>query len=174
MLEHSAFCYGTGDQFRAAIEPFLAEGIDRSEAILAVTTAGNIELLHERFGKSAEKVEFVDANTWYTTPVAALEAYKAFTDAKLRDGAHWVRIVGEPLWAGRSDSEVRSWTRYESLLNLVFSAYPVSILCPYDERSVAPDIITQAHLTHPQALDKGGISDSLDYIDPGRFALEPS
>jgi transcriptional regulator with XRE-family HTH domain len=173
MLEHSAFCYGTDDQFRTTLEPFLAEGIERSEAMLAVTTAGNIELLHERFGKDAKNVEFVDASTWYTTPVAALDGYKAFTDAKLRHGAAWVRIIGEPLWAGRSDSEVRSWTRYESLLNLVFSAYPVSIICPYDERSVAPDIIAQAHLTHPHTLGERGIAHSPDYTDPGRFTLEP-
>src|SRR5579859_3174792 len=47
MLEHSAFPYRSDDQFRATMGPFLAEGIERSEAVIAVTTAANIELLRE-------------------------------------------------------------------------------------------------------------------------------
>jgi transcriptional regulator with XRE-family HTH domain len=47
MLEHSVFPYRTDDQFRTAIGPFLAEGIERSEALIAVTTGANIELLRD-------------------------------------------------------------------------------------------------------------------------------
>ena len=76
---------------------------------------------------------------------------------------------------GRSSSgaEVRLWTRFESLFNLVFAASPMTVACPYDERSVAPEILTQAHLTHPHTVGEQGISQSPDYTDPGRFALEP-
>jgi hypothetical protein len=172
MLEHSAFLYRTDDQFRTTIGRFLAEGIERSEATLAVTTAANTELLREHLGSDSRRVEFVDASARYTTPTAALEAYRSFADAKLEGGAHWVRIVGEPVWAGRSDAEVRLWTRYESLLNLIFSDTPVTFICPYDERSVAPDVLRQARLTHPHIVDDTGISQSPDYTDPGRFALD--
>jgi hypothetical protein len=174
MLEHSAFCYRTDDRFRTIIGPFLAEGIERSEATLAVTTTANIEMLREHLGKDARGVEFVDASAWYSTPLATLEAYRSFCDAKLNDGAHWVRVVGEPVWLGRSAAEVRLWTRYESLLNLVFSASPLTVVCPYDERSVAPEIVRQAHHTHPHTMGDQGQSQNLDYTDPGRFALEPS
>ena len=172
MLEHSAFTYGTDDQFRTTVGTFLGEGVERSEASLAVTTGANIELLREHLGKEARGVEFVDASGWYSSPVAALEGYRSFIDAKLEHGAAWVRIVGEPIWAGRSGAEVRDWTRYESLLNLVFASSPVTVVCPYDERSVDPEIVRQAHLTHPQRVDDSGVSNSLDYTDPGRFALE--
>jgi hypothetical protein len=77
------------------------------------------------------------------------------------------------VWLGRSATEVRLWTRYESLLNLVFSASPLTVVCPYDERSVAPEIVRQAHHTHPHTVGQTGKSQSLDYTDPGRFALEP-
>ena len=173
MLDHSAFPYRTEDQFRTTMGSFLAEGVERSEALLAVTTLPNIELLHDHLGRDARAVEFVDASGFYNTPIAAIEAYKAFSDAKLAHGAPWVRVVGEPVWAGRSDAEVRLWTRYESLLNLLFSAYPLTVVCPYDQRSVAPEILRQADLTHPHMLGDGGISQSPDYTGPGRFALEP-
>jgi transcriptional regulator with XRE-family HTH domain len=173
MLEHSVFPYRTDDHFRTSIAPFLAEGIERSEALLAVTTAANVELLREHLGKDARKIEFIDANAFYSTPIAALDAYRAFSDTKLKRGVPWIRIVGEPVWAGRSDAEVRLWTRYESLLNLALSGYPLTVVCPYDERSVAPKIVRDAHLTHPHRLGDSGSSTSPDYTDPGSFALEP-
>jgi transcriptional regulator with XRE-family HTH domain len=172
MLEHSVFTYDTDRQFQTTMGTFLGEGIERSDAILAVTTTPNIELLREHLGKDARSVEFVDASGWYSSPIAALEAYRAFTDAKLEHGAAWVRVIGEPIWAGRSDAEVRDWTRYESLLNLVFAGSPMTVACPYDERSVAAEIVKQAHLTHPHTVGDAGVSNSPDYTDPGRFALE--
>jgi transcriptional regulator with XRE-family HTH domain len=173
MFEHSVFPYRADSQFQATIGGFLAEGIERSEAILAVTTAPNIELLREHLGKDARGVEFIEASGFLTTPAAALEAFVAFSETSLARGKAWVRIVGEPLAVERSDAEVDLWTRFESLLNLVFSASPMTASCPYDERSVAPEIVRHAHLTHPHVRSDHGISKSPDYTDPGRFALEP-
>jgi hypothetical protein len=173
MLMHSAFPYRTDDQFRTTMGSFLAEGLERSEAILAVTTVPNIELLRDHLGKDGRTVEFVDSSGFLSTPIAALEGFRAFTEASLERGAPWVRIVGEPRWAERSDADVRLWTRFESLFNLVFATSPMTVACPYDERSVAPEILRQAHLTHPHTMDDRGTSESLNYINPGRFALEP-
>jgi transcriptional regulator with XRE-family HTH domain len=173
MLEHSAFPYCSDDQFRTTMGRFLTEGIERCEALIAVTTAGNIELLREHLGKDARSVEFVDARSLYSTPIAALEAYRTFSKAKLERGAPWVRVLGEPVWTGRTDTEVRLWTRYESLFNLVFAGTPLTVVCPYDERSVAPEIMRQAQLTHPSTVDDGGMSPCPGYTDPRRFALEP-
>ena len=64
------------------------------------------------------------------------------------------------------------WTRYESLVNLVFAAWPVTFICTYDERSQDPAIARQACLTHPHTIGREGMVDSSDYADPGGFALE--
>jgi transcriptional regulator with XRE-family HTH domain len=173
MLKHSSFPYSTDDQFRTTMAPFVGEGVERSEAVLAVTTPAKSELLRQELGKDARRVKFVDADDWYSTPVAALDAYRSFADGKLKRGAPWVRIVGEPMWADRSNDEVRLWTRYESLLNLVFSAYPMTLICPYDERSVAPEIVRDAHLTHAHTVGDRGTSRTAEYAEPERFALEP-
>ncbi|MGB9185745.1 MAG: MEDS domain-containing protein [Solirubrobacteraceae bacterium] len=172
MLDHSVFPYSTDDQFRTTVGAFIAEGIERSEAILTVTTEANIELLHDQLGKDARGVEFIDPSAFYSTPTAALEGFRAFSAAKLERGAAWVRVVGEPIWKGSSGAEVRLWTRYESLFNLVFAGSPLSVVCPYDERSVAPEIVSQALLTHPHKVGEQGIRESPEYTEPGRFALE--
>jgi hypothetical protein len=172
MLDHSVFAYRTEDQFQTTMGSFLAEGIERSEAVLAVTTGPNIELLREHLGNEGRSVEFVDSRAVLTTPIAALEGFRAFSETNLERGVRWVRVLGEPRWTEKSDAEVRLWTRFESLVNLVFATSPLTIVCPYDERSVSPEILSQAHLTHPHVLGDQGISDSPDYSDPGLFALK--
>jgi transcriptional regulator with XRE-family HTH domain len=173
MLDHKALLYGADDQLANTAGPFLEEGVARSEAVLAVTTKENIELLREQLGPAAERVDFIESGTWYTTPASALDGFKAFSSAKLEGGARWIRILGEPIWAGKPDAEVLLWTRYESLLNLVFAAWPLTILCPYDERSVQPEIATQAHVTHPCTIGHEGTAVSDDYAAPGALILEP-
>lgn len=173
MLDHFVFPYHGDDQFRMTMGQFLLEGVERSEAVLVVTTLTNIDLLRERLGDAAPSVEFVDSRRFLTTPGAALSAFKAFAGANLERGAPWVRILGEPRWAERSDAEVRLWTRFESLFNLVFADSPMTVACPYDERSVAPEVLSQARLTHPHTMGDAGMSRSPDYTDPGQLALEP-
>ena len=173
MLGHRALLYNTAEQFLNTTAPFLAEGIENSEGVLAVTTSTNMALLRERLGSIAGQVEFAEAAAWYQTPPSALEKYRTFLNARLDAGAPWIRIVGEPVWKGRSESDVRLWTRYESMLNLVFSAAPATILCPYDTRSLDPEIVRQAGVTHPHTIGPGGLTVSPEYADPTRFVLGP-
>jgi transcriptional regulator with XRE-family HTH domain len=173
MLHHQALLYGTDEELVSTAGRFLSGGIEHSEAVLAVTTSEHIGLLRDHLGPDASRVDFVESATWLTTPASALEAFKAFSEAKLEGGVPWVRILGEPIWAGRSDSEIRLWTRFESLLNVVFAAWPLTFLCPYDERSVQPEIAREARLTHPHTIGPEGAVSSPDYADPGGFALEP-
>jgi transcriptional regulator with XRE-family HTH domain len=172
MVRHQALLYRLDEELLDSAVPFIAAGIDRREPVLAVTTKANVKLLRERLEPAGEQVEFAESETWYTEPAAALESYRSFAAAKLEAGAPWVRIVGEPVWAGRSRPEVRLWTRYESLLNLVFASWPVTILCPYDERSVRPQIVSEACRTHPHTIAKGRVADSSDYAIPGGFILD--
>jgi hypothetical protein len=171
MLDHRALPYSTDEELGNAAVPFLAGGIERSEAVLALTTHENIALLRGQLGRDARRVHFVESATWLTTPASALAAIKAFSADKLKGGAPWVRFLGEPIWQGRSDSEIRLWTRFESLVNLVFAAWPMTMVCPYDERSVQPEIVRQARLTHPHTMERGEIALSPEYADPGEFPL---
>jgi transcriptional regulator with XRE-family HTH domain len=174
MLNHQVLVYQDNDSFLAATGPFLAEGAARSEALLAVTTARNIEVLREWLGKGAQRVAFVEAETWYSAPVSAMNAYRAFLDETQAQSSRWARIVGEPVWARRSHEEIRVWNQYESLVNLAFGPMPVSVLCPYDERTVDPDIVATARLTHPRVLEGGEVADNPSYQDPGEFVLGPT
>ena len=172
MLDHKALVYSEADELADTAGPFLEEGVERSEAVLVMAKPENIELLRALLGPAARRIEFVESTAWYKTPAAALDGLESFSSAKLEGGASWIRILGDPMWDG-PDAEALLWIRYESLVNLVFAAWPMTVLCAYDERSVHPDIAKQAHVTHPQTVGGEGIADSADYPGPGGLILEP-
>ncbi|MDX6582070.1 MAG: hypothetical protein QOI10_1254 [Solirubrobacterales bacterium] len=173
MLDHRALIYDTDDQLVETAVPFLAEGIARSEAVLVVVTEPNAALLRRGLGPDAEGVEFVKAHDWYVEPGPVLRAYQAHVGEKLDAGAPWVRVVGELVWGGKTASDFRLWTRYESLFNMLFAGSPVSVICLYDTRTLAPEIVDQARLTHPRTIGPDGVEADPVYADPAGFVLEP-
>jgi hypothetical protein len=165
MLSHEILIFTDDDEFVDSTGPYLSEGMDRSEALLAVTTARNIDILRQHLGQGAAPVRFVDSEHWYSSPVSALNAYRRFLDESLSRGAPWIRIVGEPVWGRRSEEEVRAWHHYESLLNLAFAPMPATVLCLYDKRSVDPAIVTAARSNHPKILEGRKTVDNPEYRD---------
>ncbi len=169
MLEHSLFPYSSDDQFRVTMGSFLTEGVARSEVTLAVTTSPHIELLREQLGGDAASVEFVEASRFYTTPIAAVDAYRSFFGRAFERGVPWVRVLAEPMRAGLTDAEAWAWTQYESLFNLVFAASPSTVVCAYDERTVSPETAREARLTHPSTFGRRGVLENPAYTDPARL-----
>jgi transcriptional regulator with XRE-family HTH domain len=164
MLEHRSLLYASEDEFAAVVVPFLQQAVRRGEPALVVTTTENIALLRERLEPlTADGVEFVERSTWYAEPESTLEGYRSFLERSVDAGGHWVRIVGELVWKGRSESEASSWARYESLLNNALATAPATIICPYDTRALPAEIIDFARATHPYVIDREGIADSAEY-----------
>ena len=86
-------------------------------------------------------------------------------------GAHWIRIIGDPVWAGRSEAESIEWLRYESMLNLSFASSPATIMCTYDARSVPDEVLAGARHTHPEVAEAGDVSAGPAYREPEEFLL---
>jgi transcriptional regulator with XRE-family HTH domain len=172
MFEHRALLYDSHAEFLASAVPFLAEAPDRSEAALVVTSKSKIASLRKQLGTDADAVEFADRSSWYRTPTGALDGYRAFLDRAADTGAPWVRILGEPVWTGRSDAEIRLWARYESFLNLAFSSRPLTLLCAYDRRKLDAAVIGHARATHPRTLEHDSLTLSSAYCDPATFLLQ--
>jgi transcriptional regulator with XRE-family HTH domain len=173
MLAHRALLYASEAEFLETAAPFLAEGAECGEAVLAVTSEANVELLRDRLGGAAGEIAFEARSSWYRTPAQALCGYRAFLDARLEAGAPWVRILGEPPWSSASPDQLRVWMRYEALLTLAFASQPVSVTCPYDVRGLDQALVGQARAVHPHRSEPGGSQDGSDYADPVDLVLGP-
>ncbi len=171
LLAHRAFVYRSDEEFIASAAPFLAEGVERSECVLAVATKWQTDRLRDALGDEAHDIRFEDSAEWYTSPVDTLNAYRSFVTEEFARGAHWLRILGEPVWAGRSKADMAAWTRYESFINLSFASAPATLMCPYDARSVPKNALADARRTHPEFAHAGESDTSAEYRSPEDFLL---
>ena len=171
LLRHRALVYGSDDEYVASAVPFLVEGVARSECVVVVTAERQEGLLRERLGDDAPHVEFFDSAQWYRSPLLATDGYRTLVRERFERGAPWVRVIGEPVWTGRSEAEVGEWIRYESLINLSLASSPATIVCPYDTRSLSDRVLAGARSTHPEVAAPGEVSVSPGYREPEEFLL---
>jgi anti-sigma regulatory factor (Ser/Thr protein kinase) len=164
-LIHQGLIYDTDEQFLAATVPFCLDGLACDDAVLAVTTPANIDLLRQQLGDAAGNVEFIAADQWYDAPGRTLAAYHRYVDKRTGDaGRHrQVRVIGEPVWHGRDALETTEWTRYESVINMAFADCPAWIVCPYDARVMPPPVVADARRTHPQLVTGPTAENSVHY-----------
>jgi transcriptional regulator with XRE-family HTH domain len=171
-LEHVALLYGSEEEFLARATPFVREGVENEECPLVVTTTDRIARLRQALADHSDGVEFVDSASWYSTPGSALNGYRDAIHRRRSDGFVWMRILGEPVWAGTSEEDIRRWIRYEAMLNLALAAEPVTLMCPYDTRTVPEHVIHAAHQTHPTVAQPSGPVASAAYRDPEDLLVE--
>lgn len=177
---HQALCYASDEEFLSSTADFVRDGLVADDAVLVVVRADNIALLRDALGAAAREVDFVDALDWYHFPSRTLGRYNDYCTARDEGGARRVRVIGEPLWTGRSPAEEREWMRYESLVNVAFADSGHWIVCPYDARILPEAVIAGALRTHPQVTlaaaegDVDGGRGTLDapYTDPADFYAE--
>jgi anti-sigma regulatory factor (Ser/Thr protein kinase) len=168
-LVHDAFVYSTRDEFLTGALPFLEEGIERGEPILAAPTDANAGLLRERLGRRAQTVDWAENPERHRT-VERLGIFLHFIHGHLDRGAARIRLLGEPCWPEEGGPGVAEWKRYESFLNVALAPYPVWLVCPYDGTRLAPDILDDARRTHPSFGYGEARAGSADYLEPVEFA----
>ncbi|MFG2457773.1 anti-sigma factor RsbA family regulatory protein [Streptomyces sp. NPDC048523] len=150
---HPALFYRDEQEYLAAVVPFVHEALDAGEPVAVAVPTENLRLLKTEIG--AEKaVRFLDMREAGRNPGRIIPGVlRAFADAQ-PPGTR-VRIVGEPIWAGRSATEYPACVQHEALINAAFQGRAVTILCPYDTRRLDPQAVADAYATHPVVLDAG-------------------
>jgi anti-sigma regulatory factor (Ser/Thr protein kinase) len=168
-LVHDAFVYSSEDEFLAGALPFVEEGIDRGEPILAAPTRSNAELLQKRLGQRASAVDWAEDAESHRT-VERLKIFLDYIDRHVDGGATRIRLLGEPCWPKSGGPGVAEWKRYESFLNLALAPHPVWLVCPYDNALLQPDIVADACLTHPIIGYGEDRKPCGEYLEPAAFA----
>jgi transcriptional regulator with XRE-family HTH domain len=169
-LRHEVLVYSGREHLAEVVGAYVSEGARLSEPALIATTDENIEALRDRIESTAD-VRYVESRSWYRDPTSALRSFRAFTDERVSAGARRTRIVGEPVWGGRSKQEADSWSRADSLLNLSWTGRPVTVLCAYDERTLPETILKSALETHPYSRTAAGVTPNETFVDPEEYVL---
>ena len=168
-FRHVGFFYRAAKEYATTVAAFLGDGVAAGEPAFAAVPEGQLSLVADALGADARRVEFADMTELGRNPGRIIPRVQAFVD--LHAGQH-VRYVGEPIWASRSQAELREATRHEALINLAFAGADAEILCPYDIARLGQAVITDARQTHPLLLSGAGTETSTEYAGP--FGLPSS
>src|SRR6266849_1111787 len=101
---HQALVYGSDGEFLDGASAFLKDGSATGEHAVVVTTPRNIELLTQAGFTQRQCVEYIDAAAWYTAPGATLGAF--YQRVQQHRGPGLLRVIGEPVWSGRTPLQV--------------------------------------------------------------------
>src|SRR5690606_4419856 len=168
-FEHPALFYATADEYLAATVPFIESALSMGEPVAAVVPTRNLTWLREALGSSSEKVLLMDMTEVGANPGAIIPTVLAALAGTHVDRR--MHIIGEPIWPGRTELEYPACAQHEALVNRVFSALPVEVLCPYDLSGLAPQVIADAEATHSFLIDRAGRRPSERY-DPDRITAD--
>jgi hypothetical protein len=161
-LHHPGLFYTTEEDYLRGVAAFVRTEATAGHRVLAAVPGPRLQLLREALGTGHEDVTFVDMQQAGRNPGRILSLLQNFADQH-RD--RHPSIVGEPIWVGRTEAEVREATRHEALINLAFDGRPFTILCPYDT-ALPERVLAEAYRTHPVVGDLGGYRHSPRYDDP--------
>lgn len=146
-LVHPALFYATEDEYLAALVPFVTDGLDRGQPVAVAVPGARLRALGAALGGAAGAVTLVDMAVAGRNPGRIIATVlRDFADR--HPGTH-VRIVGEPIWAGRSDVEYPACVQHEALINKAFAGRDVTIVCPYDTAGLSEQVVADAYATHP-------------------------
>ena len=169
-FEHVACVYGSDQEFLEMAVPFLEKGLSAGQPVLAVTTASNLELIGAALGRHGTDVDYAESAFFGRRPPQRIAAFHRYWQQRCGAGGSSVRILAEPVWGGRPARDITAWTRMEAGLNVTLADTTISMVCPYDSRSVDPAIIAAARATHPAQIGGTRTAPSPDYADPADFA----
>jgi anti-sigma regulatory factor (Ser/Thr protein kinase) len=169
-FRHEAFFYATDDEFLAGTVPFILDGVEAGEPVLALLPEPRLAALRTALETAAAQVTLADMGVVGRNPARIIPMWQEFV-AQHGDGGRAVRGVGEPIWAGRTSDEIVECQLHEMLLNVAFTGpEPVQILCPYDVAALDPSISEQAWHSHRWLTRCGSSALSSVFSDPASDA----
>ncbi|MFI7003314.1 anti-sigma factor RsbA family regulatory protein [Nocardia sp. NPDC050175] len=163
---HPALFYSDTEEYLAGTVGFIREGLANHEPVAVSVPGPNLDLIRAELGAEADAVKLMDMTVEGRNPGRIIPGVlRAFADTYPTGR---VRIIGEPIWAGRSATEYPACVQHEALINAAFTGRAVTILCPYDTERLDPTVLVDAHATHPTLIDRSGERPSGAY-DPDRI-----
>ncbi|WP_328979443.1 sensor histidine kinase [Streptomyces canus] len=158
---HPALFYRGEEEYLLGTVPFVRDGLKAGEPVAVAVPGPNLAVLKAALGEDVAHVKFLDMTEAGRNPGRIIpRVLRAFADTHRQTR---VRIIGEPIWAGRSTVEYPACVQHEALINPAFQGRDVTILCPYDADRLDEQVLTDAYATHPLVISGGSERPSTSY-----------
>lgn len=165
---HPALFYGSERAYVEDLVPFIRDGLRDGEPVAVAAPPDRLSILESALGQDAQRIALLDMTAEGRNPGRIIPGVlHAFADE--HPDTH-VRIIGEPIWAGRSEEEYPACVQHEALINEAFRGRRVTIVCPYDVSALGPHVLADARATHPVVWQSGREQASADYAPDAAVA----
>ncbi|MFC0032166.1 anti-sigma factor RsbA family regulatory protein [Micromonospora chaiyaphumensis] len=153
-FRHELAFYTDAASLLAVTVPFVREGLAAGDPVLVAAPGPRLALIRAALGAAGDGVGWADMTDEGRNPGRIIPCLlQAFAD---RHPDRPVRIIGEPVWAGRTADEYRACAQHEAAINWAFAGRAGRILCPYDAGRLDPGVLAEARCTHPLLVGPGG------------------
>lgn len=144
--------------------PFILDGLTGDEPVAVAVPGPNLHAMQSEVaarGGPVDQVRWLDMTEAGRNPGRIIPTVlRAFAD---QHPDRRVRIIGEPIWAERDQTEYPACVQHEALINAAFEGRHATILCPYDAEHLSEVALADAAATHPILVDGDQWWRSSDY-----------
>ena len=165
---HAAALVDSDDQLVAEAARYVEAGIAAGDLVVIGGTPPFQQAMAEEFGDS-DGVEFDDAVrlNGRRAPDAIGHCVQLSERAAGR-GSGRLRILAHVDYS-TDPRAIREFACFEAAANLMPTAAPTAVLCIYDTRRLAPELVRTASCTHSSIVAGGRVRSSDDFVDPHLF-----
>ncbi|ONI87240.1 hypothetical protein ALI22I_22620 [Saccharothrix sp. ALI-22-I] len=149
---HETAFYGSDDEFRSIVVPFLDGGVSAREPVLVACRPDNERLIRDAVA-DVSGIVFLTGGGHYDRPTEAILTYRKLFASYA--GVAQIRVVGDVPHPGVGASW-DWWSRYEAAVTEVFDEFPLWGLCPYDLRVTPASVLADVLRTHPRVVGVDG------------------
>src|SRR5690242_4103219 len=111
MFVHEGLYYGSLDEYLPALTAFVREGLRLDESVLVAVPEPRLGPLRTELGIDAERVRFINMAEAGRNPNRIIPfVLRAFVD---EHAPRRVRIIGEPIFVGRTPDEIGPCVQHE-------------------------------------------------------------
>jgi len=165
---HAAALVHSEEQLLAEAALFVRAGIDADDLVVIGGTPAFQQAMAEEFG-DAEAVEFDDGVRLNSRRAPdALGHTVRLSERAAGRGSGRLRVLAQVDYSD-DPRATREFACFEAAANLMPVNGPTSVLCVYDTRRLAPELVRTATCTHGSIVEAGRRRSSDSYVDPRRF-----
>ncbi len=148
---HQALFYRDNGEYLEGLRRFLRPALGSGDPIAIAVPKHKLALVREQLSDRSDK-ELLDMSEVGRNPGRILSMIERLRQERTGPMLHY---IGEPIWAGRTEEEIREAVRHEALLNVMLEATAMRVLCPYDAVALDDAVLASAERTHPQIVENG-------------------
>ena len=165
---HALLRYDSPESLCARAVPYVREGLDRGEAVIAVVSTGVEQVLRSALGDDAGQVRWQAGDVSYGRLGAMFEGFRRFL-AEQRAAGVPMRLLAHNDALG-TEERMAAYLRFEAMANEVYRPYGYRWACLYDTRAYSAQTLRHVGQVHPRLLEPGGREiRNGDYLEPSAY-----